>query len=89
MDSSNSAQCEEFLNAPSFIGCISHLAGNSEAPGPASDEIPPIASVQLAMPVFVTKGLQFPVQPVKIINSELLLAIGPVSGHVVHRKELG
>jgi hypothetical protein len=71
------------LDASAIAPVIQRLKGRQSIESRKSPGVP------LAIPVFITKGLQFPVQPVKIINSELFLAIGLISGYVVPRKELG
>src|ERR1700721_3470082 len=90
MDSSNLAQRPELRNAPAHsLEASAPSLVFPKAPRPAIDQIPPIVSLPPATPVFLTKGLQFPIQPVKIMNSEPPFAIDLVSGHLVHGKELG
>src|SRR5579859_1018380 len=65
-----------FQGTATSIGCIKPFTGISRRHGPEIAQFQSIPCVSFAAPVFITKGLQFPVQPDKIMDSESLMASG-------------
>jgi hypothetical protein len=89
MGSSISAKTTTFQRVATSIGCVNPATGISLALGSPIARIVPIPALSSATPVSLTKGLQFSGQPVKIMDSELFLAIGLVSCRMVRCKGFG
>jgi hypothetical protein len=89
MGSSISSKTATFQLAVTSIGCVNSPAGISLALGSPIARIVSIAALSSATLVSLTKGLQFSVQPVKIMVPESLLAAGRVSRRVVDWKDFG